>query len=89
MTVVKLAERDAAYRKEVVGRLEALLQAAKDGEILSIVYACERPGNEVTVGCSRIKDRYVILGYLAHLQYMTSLSIHDDSVPSEMLDDPA
>lgn len=87
MNVVKLAEPDDAFRKEVVEKLEDLLASAREGKILSIVYACERPGDEVSVGCSRIKDRYRIKGYLDHLSFMTSLSLHDDSVPTDLFDD--
>ena len=84
---IEILDRDTSYKKEVVERLEKLLRAAQNGEILCIAYACERPDGSVTVGSSRMKDRYAMLGYLTYLQFMTSLSIHEDAVPSGMTED--
>lgn len=87
MTVVKLADRDDAYRDEVVERLEKLLAAARKGEIISIVYACERPSNIVTYGSTHIKDRYVMLGHLIHACFLTSKSLDDDATEETLIGD--
>lgn len=89
MSVVKLADRDQAYRDEVVDKLEKLLEAAKQGRILSIVYACEQSGNTVTFGGTRIKDRYTLLGFLAHKMFLTLQSIDEDATPSDLTEDGA
>ena len=84
MTVLRTVDPDDGYKREVVERLEKLLRAARDGEVLSLSYVCERPGGAVTVGSTRIKDRYMLLGYLAYAQHQTALSIDEDGVPSQI-----
>ena len=89
MAVVNLASPDDAYKAEVIERLEQLLERARAGEILSIVYACERPGSACTYGSTHIKDRYLLLGFLAHAMHMTHQSLDADATDETLIGDGA
>ena len=84
-SVVKLADPDDEYRAEVVQRLEALLHVARGGEILSLVYVCERPGGVVTFATTRMKDRYQLLGFLDHQKFLINKSLDEDAEDSDLL----
>lgn len=83
--VIKLATRDKSYQAEVVECLKRLLAAAKQGEILSITYACERPGGNVTTGGTTIKDRLTLLGIFSHQAWLVNQALDNDAA-SDRLD---
>jgi hypothetical protein len=79
-----LVEPDREYRVEVIAKLKDLLAAARDGQILSIVYACELPAGRVTTGMTRIKDRYTVLGELAYMSHRTCQWLDEDAEESDV-----
>jgi len=85
MSSLHIADPDKSYRDQVIERLKKLLAQARKGEIISMAYVCERPGATVTIGSTRIKDRYVLIGYLMHSCFMTSLSLHESSTEETLI----
>lgn len=89
MAEIKVVDPNEAYKAEVIDCLERLLASAHEGKILSVTYVCERPGNEVTCGGTRTKDRYLMLGFLSHMMFLFHRNLDDEAVPTTLFDDEA
>ena len=89
MPDLRIATVDDRYKDEVVECLEKLLEAAKQGKIISICYTCERPCNAVSYGSTTIKDCYTLLGFLSRMVHVTNLSLDERSVPTDLFNGDA
>lgn len=86
MNVLRLADRDDAYKVEVVDKLRGLLAAAERGEILTLVYLCEQPDGAVITGNTSMRDRHAMIGHLQYAAFKVLQSLQDDAEPCDLAD---
>jgi hypothetical protein len=65
------------FNKEVVECLEGLLEEAKKGEVLSICYIVERPGNVMSFLASPSEDRFKQIGAATRMVYELNLELDE------------
>lgn len=67
--VVTLSVKPRGYSAQAVELLEQLLADAKAGELLSITYVAEIPGNQIVYGWTGCDDIVLVCGHVARLQH--------------------
>lgn len=63
----------------LVDKLEYLLAEARAGRLLSLVFAGEIAGGEMTQGYSEMEDRYALIGALEALKFLLMEDIAGDA----------
>ena len=86
MTVTKLKPVERGYNAEVVSHLEAMLQRAKSGKILSLAYVIERSENLFTFSCTGCDNRFTQLGMAYRMAHELQLHMDNSSIQSSFID---